>query len=115
MTSQNQIALLLDIQKKNLLTTLIQQTNKDVAMVGIKFHISESSNPQNMVLSIQKLVTNLLHTNFLDYVNLLYRVDIPEEQIKALQNLETSVLTEKVTILIVQREWKKVLFKSKNQ
>ena len=112
----NNILQLIDqVQKKNLLIKLVQQINKDANLVGLDFYLSENSTPQNILCNLQKLLINLINNNFSDYVNLLYRIDISEKEIVKLQGLEANVLTEKVAILILRKEWQKVWFKSKYQ
>lgn len=111
----NILQLIDQVQKENLLIKLVQQINKDANLVGIDFYLSENSTPQNIVLNLQKLLIDLINKNFSDYVNLLYRIDISEKEIVKLQGLEANVLTEKVAILILRKEWQKVWFKSKHQ
>lgn len=103
------------VEKEDLLKKLVQQINKDASLVGVDFCLSENSTPKNIVLNLQKLLIELISNNFSDYVNLLYRIDIPEKEIVKLQGLEISVLSEKIAILILRKEWQKVWIKSKNQ
>lgn len=111
----NIIQLIDQVQKENLLIKLVQQINKDANLVGLDFYLSENSTPQNIIFNLQKLLIDLINKNFSDYVNLLYRIDISEKEIVKLQGLEIIVLTEKVAILILRKEWQKVWFKSKYQ
>ncbi|NOQ91977.1 MAG: hypothetical protein GQ552_04585 [Flavobacteriaceae bacterium] len=113
--NNNILQLIGQIQKENLLIKLVQQINKDANLVGLDFYLSENSTPQNILFNLQKLLIDLINNNFSDYINLLYRVDIPEKEIIKLQSLEMGVLTEKVAILILRKEWQKVWLKSKHQ
>ena len=113
--NKNALKLLDQIQKEELLKHLIKQINKDAHLVGIDFDLNENSTPQNLVLNLKILLMDLINNKFSDYVNFLYRIDIPENQIIELQDLELNLLTEKVTILILRKEWQKVWFKSKNR
>ncbi len=113
--NNNILQLIGQIQKENLLIKLVQQINKDANLVGLDFYLSENSTPQNILFNLQKLLIDLINNNFSDYINLLYRVDIPEKEIIKLQGLEVNVLTEKVAILILRKEWQKVWLKSKHQ
>ena len=111
----NIVQLIDQVQKENLLIKLVQQINKDASLVGLDFYLNENSTPQNIVLNLQNLLIDLINKNFSDYINLLYRIDVPEKEIIKLQGLKISVLTEKVAILILRKEWQKVCFKSKYQ
>jgi len=108
------LQLINQIQKEDLLIKLILQINKDASLVGLDFCLSEKSTPNTIVNNLQKLLIDLINNNFSDYLNLLYRVDIPEKELIRLQSLEIEILTEKVAILILRKEWQKVWFKSKS-
>ncbi len=113
--NKNFLQLLNQIQKDDLLKKLVQQINKDMQLVGIDYILNENSSPQNIVVNLKKVLIDLINNKFSDYVNLLYRIDIPEKQIIELQGLELNILTEKVAILILRKEWQKVWFKNKIQ
>ena len=49
----------------------------------------------------------------MEYLNLLYIVDVSEKQVKALDGNDTLKLAEDVSFLILRREWQKVWYKSK--
>ena len=113
--NKNALQLLNQIQKDDLLEKLIQQINKDVQLVGIDFNLDENSTPQNIVNKLQALLIDLINYNFTAYVNLLYRINIPENQVVELQGLDMATLSKSVTIIILKKEWQKVWFKNKNQ
>lgn len=113
--NKNVLKLLDQIQKEDLLKRLIQQINKDAQLVGIDLDLNENSSPENLVLNLKILLMDLINNKFSDYVNFLYRIDVSEKQMLELQGLELNILTEKVAILILRKEWQKVWFKSKNQ
>mgnify|MGYP003608609202 FL=1 len=50
---------------------------------------------------------------FAEYLNLLYIIDVSEEQIKKLDGSDVFKLSEDVTFLILKREWQKVWFRNK--
>ena len=109
------VLILLDqIQKEDLLKKLIQQINKDAGLVGIEFNLLESSTAQNLVVDLQNLLLDLIKNDFSSYVNFLYRIDISEKKLIELQDLEINNLSKKVTLLILQKEWQKVWFRSRN-
>ncbi len=112
--NKNVLQLLNQIQKDDLLKKLIQQINKDLQLVGVDYNLNENSTPKNVVINLKELLIDLINNKFSDYVNLLYRIDIPEKQIIELQGLELNILTEKVAILILRKEWQKVWFKNRN-
>lgn len=112
--NQNALQLVYEIQQKNLLVALIQQLNKDFMSVGIDFDLPEDSTPDKIVASLQFSLLDLIKKDFNRYVNLLYRIDIPEKQLKEIQEVEIEIISKKVAMLILRKEWQKVFFKSKN-
>ena len=67
--------------------------------------------PTSLKLILQETVYRLIQEKFTDYLNLLYIIDVPEDQIKALDGNDTLQLSEDVTFLILKREWQKVWFR----
>lgn len=45
---------------------------------------------------------------FAEYLNLIYIIDVSEEQIKKLDGSDLVILAEEVAFLILKREWQKV-------
>ena len=107
--------LLQDIQKEELLEKLIVQINKDMAMSGIEFDLKEQSSPKEIISGLQGLIHDLIKFDFNTYLNLLYRIDVSEKQIRELQETDLSNLSCQVTFVILRKEWQKVWFKSKSQ
>ena len=62
---------------------------------------------------LHETVYNLIQEKFTEYLNLLYIIDVPENQVKALDGSDTLKLSEDVSFLILKREWQKVWFKNK--
>jgi hypothetical protein len=46
-------------------------------------------------------------------LNLLYIIDVSEEEVKKLDGSDISILSGQVSFLILKREWQKVWFRSK--
>lgn len=113
--NQNGLQLVTEIQKKELLDHLIEQLNKDFAMVGLDFFILKDSSPGFVVNYLEAYLLELIKKDFNTYVNLLYRIDIPEKQVKEINDVEIEIISRKVAILILRKEWQKVFFKSKTQ
>ncbi|MBC7641800.1 MAG: hypothetical protein H7174_05590, partial [Flavobacterium sp.] len=47
------------------------------------------------------------------YLNLLYIIDVPEDQIKKLDGSDIEELSAQVAFLILKREWMKVWFRNR--
>ena len=62
---------------------------------------------------IQEKVYKLIQNKFAEYLNLLYIIDVSENEIKKLDGSDISELSEQVTFLILKREWQKVWFRNK--
>lgn len=96
----------------DLYTKLIKQLNKDFALANIDLNFEEDILPSSLKYVLHETLYNLIQTKFIDYLNLLYIIDVSEEKIKQLDSYDTLELSEKVTFLILQREWQKVWYKS---
>jgi hypothetical protein len=55
----------------------------------------------------------LIQYKFAEYLNLLYIVDVPEDQVKKLDGSDIAELAKQVAFLVLKREWMKVWFRNK--
>lgn len=98
----------LDLYKK-----LVLQLNKDFLLANINLDFHEDVLPSSLKFLLHETVYKLIQEKFTDYLNLLYIIDVPEKQVKALDGEDTLKLSEDVSFLILKREWQKVWFKNK--
>ena len=69
--------------------------------------------PLKLAQELQKIAVKLINIDFDNYLNLLYRVDISEIEIKKLDGSNIEKMTEQIVYLLLKREWQKVWFKSR--
>ena len=102
-----------EAQKETLYLKLIEQINKDfnLANEGIDFPMSVS--PEELKILLHEKIYRLIQYKFAEYLNLLYIIDVSEDQIKKLDGSDLVVLAEEVAFLILKREWQKVWFRNK--
>ncbi|MDG1731140.1 MAG: hypothetical protein P8K68_13375 [Algibacter sp.] len=93
---------------------LIFQLNKDFLLANIDLDFHEEILPSSLKLILHETVYKLIQEKFMEYLNLLYIIDVPEKQVKALDGSDTLKLSEDVAFLILKREWQKVWFRNKN-
>ncbi len=98
----------LDLYKK-----LIKQLNKDFLLANIDLDFHEEIFPSSLKLILHETVYKLIQEKFTEYLNLLYIIDVPEKQVKALDGNDILKLSEQVSFLILKREWQKVWFRNK--
>lgn len=105
--------LLEESQKEDLYLKLIEQINKDfnLANEGIDFPMSIS--PEELKIQLHEKIYRLIQYKFAEYLNLLYIIDVSEDQIKKLDGSDLVQLAEQVSFLILKREWQKVWFRNK--
>ena len=104
--------LVLEAHQNNLYKNLIKQLNKDLLYANIDLEFDEEVLPTSLKLILHETVYHLIQEKFADYLNLLYIIDVPEKKVKSLDGSDMLRLSEEVTLLILQREWQKVWFKS---
>nr|WP_294934135.1 hypothetical protein [uncultured Flavobacterium sp.] len=105
--------LLSEAQKEELYLKLVEQINKDflLANEGVDFPLSIT--PIDLKLQLHDKIYRLIQFKFAEYLNLLYIIDVPEDQIKKLDGSDISELAEQVAFLILKREWQKVWFRNR--
>lgn len=105
--------LIKEANNKNLYNRLVQQLNKDFLLANIDLDFHNDILPSSLKLLLHETVYKLLQEKFTEYLNLLYIIDVPEKQVKALNGDDTLKLSEDVAFLILRREWQKVWYKAK--
>ena len=105
--------LLLEAEKENLYLKLIEQINKDFNFANESIDFPQSTSPQELKIQLHEKVYRLIQYKFAEYLNLLYIVDVPEEQVKKLDGSDLVALSEQVAFLILKREWMKVWFRNR--
>ncbi|MEO8932924.1 MAG: hypothetical protein ABI295_01350 [Xanthomarina sp.] len=90
---------------------LVQQLNKDFLSANIDLSFDPDVLPTSLKLILHETLYKLIQEKFMDYLNLLYIVDVPEYKVRQLDGSDILLLSEQVTFLLLQREWQKVWFK----
>ena len=101
-----------EARKESLYLRLIEQLNKDfnLANEGVDFPLSIS--PEELKIQLHEKIYRMIQYKFAEYLNLLYIIDVSEEEIKKLDGSDLVILAEEVSFLILKREWQKVWFKN---
>ena len=97
----------------NLYFELIVQLNKDLALSNIQKEFKNDIFPEFLVEELVRCLIDLISNSFQDYLNLLYKVDVSENEVRKLAGLTQEELAMSVAYLILKREWKKVFFRKK--
>jgi hypothetical protein len=105
--------LIKDAQTLELYEKLIVQLNKDLLYANVDLNFDINTLPSSLKLMLQEAVYKLVNERFMDYLNLLYIIDVSEKKVKALDGMDSYKLSEDITFLILQREWQKVCYKAK--
>ncbi len=92
---------------------LILQLNKDFLLANVDLDFHEDVLPSSLKLLLHETVYRLIQEKFTEYLNLLYIIDVPEKDVKALNGDDVLMLSEAVSFLILKREWQKVWFRNK--
>ncbi len=102
------------IQNNNFLNETVSQLKKDFLMVGVNFDIEKPASSFNkLFIFTYNLINALNEREPKRLLNLLYRVDLSEEQVKEeMQSSELSFI-ELLSEMIVKRELYKVIIRKK--
>lgn len=105
--------LISEAEKEALYLKLIEQMNKDFNLANEAIDFPMSISPAELKLQLHEKIYRLIQYKFTEYLNLLYIIDVSEEQIKKLDGSDLVLLAEQVSFLILKREWQKVWFRNK--
>lgn len=105
--------LLTEAEKENLYLKLIEQLNKDFNFANEPVDFPLSTSPNELKIQLHEKVYRLIQYKFAEYLNLLYIIDVSEEEVKKLNGDDIAALAEQVSFLILKREWQKVWFRNK--
>lgn len=105
--------LLSEAEKENLYSKLIAQLNKDFNFANEAVDFPQSTTPDELKVQLHEKIYRLIQYKYTELLNLLYIIDVPEENIKQLQGMDTAELSEQIAYLILRREWMKVWFRNR--
>ena len=77
-------SLIEEAEEQDLYIKLIEQTNKDFALANENIDIMLDIFPFELKLLIQEKIIKLINYKFAEYLNLLYIIDVSEDEIKKL-------------------------------
>ena len=103
----------LQSKKETLYKQLLLQLNKDFARAGIDVVLQPNIAANDLTKQLVRIIDETIHHDFSTFLNLLYAIDVSEEKIKQLTTKDTTLYIEKVTYLIVFRQWQKVWMRNK--
>jgi hypothetical protein len=104
--------LLSEAEKENLYSKLIEQINKDFNFANEAVDFPQSTTPKELKVQLHEKIYRLIHYKYAELLNLLYIIDVPEENIKQLDGSDTVELSEQIAFLVLKREWMKVWFRN---
>lgn len=102
-----------EAQQLDLFGQLLAQLSKDFGLANEPIDFPKSTTPGELKVQLQEKIYRMLYHRFAEYLNLLYIIDVPEKDIKALDGSDLELLSESVTFLILKREWQKVWFRNR--
>lgn len=100
-------------KERGLYEALVAQVKKDFIRGNLELDVNKETRPEELQVLIREKLYFLLMERFSEYLNLMYAVDIPEHEFKALKITDTVDVSEQVTFLILKRELEKVTLKEK--
>lgn len=98
---KNTDLLLTQASVENLYLKLVEQINKDfnLANEGIDFPMSIA--PEELKIQLHEKIYRLIQYKFAEYLNLLYIIDVPENEIKQLDGSDIVELAGQVSFMLI--------------
>ena len=109
----NTDVLLQQATAEELYAKLLDQLNKDFNLANEPVDFPKSTTPDELKVQLHEKIYRLIQYDFAHYLNLLYIIDVPEQQVKSLDGSDLAELAKEVTFLILKREWQKVWFRNR--
>ena len=85
----------------------------DFNLANESIDLAQDIQPEELKSALHEKIYRLIQYKFAEYLNLLYIVDVPEDQIKKLDGSDIAELSKQVAFLVLKREWMKVWFRNK--
>ena len=101
-----------EVSREGLLVQLIEQLNKDARLIGLQLDLDTGMDVNALFTQLYQWITALLSRDPGKVVDLLYRIDIPENIFK---NRLDAISVEEVVELLIRRTWQKVRFRNRTQ
>lgn len=108
---KNSLELLKAVETENLVIKLIEQLNKDFQLANIDEEFKLNISTLELKNNLDSLLLNLITKKYDDYLNLLYRIDVSENEIATIKNDNLLNTIENISFLILKREFQKVLLR----
>ena len=108
----NATALVIFSTQKQLYKLLLAQLEKDFIFSRVELNIRKNCSPKKLVETLQFEIKKLILNDFTGYLNLLYRIDVSEKEIRKTDASNIDILSQQVCFLILKREWQKVWIRS---
>ncbi|MFZ2283120.1 MAG: hypothetical protein WAV86_04535 [Lutibacter sp.] len=109
--AKNSLELLKSIEVENLYVRLVEQLNKDFQLANVAVSFDPTNSPVQLKKQLFAVLLNLITNQYDDYLNLLYRIDVPESELAKLLSDNLTSSMEEITYLVLKREYQKVWFK----
>jgi len=101
------------IKANHFLSKTIAQLEKDFLAVGVNFDIEKPVKDYKQLFSFTNNLVNALNEQDPKrIINLLYRIDLPEEKVQEEMKISILTFSELLAELIVKRELQKVILKN---
>lgn len=104
--------LLTEAEKEHLYLKLIEQLNKDFNFANEPIDLPITIEPDALKNALHDKIFRLIQYKFAEYLNLLYIIDVPEDQVKHLDGTDVFEMSHQVAFLVLKREWMKVWFRN---
>ncbi|WP_293872354.1 hypothetical protein [Flavobacterium sp.] len=105
--------LLTTAESEFLYSKLIKQINKDFNFANEAIDFPQSTTPHELKVQLHEKIYRLIQYKYAELLNLLYIIDVPEDNVKLLDGSDTVELSEQIAFLVLKREWMKVWFRNR--
>ncbi|WP_457617331.1 hypothetical protein [Lutibacter sp.] len=100
------------LKEEMLYTAFINQINKDFYLTNIDVRFKTDIAFEDLKESVRDFLVRLIENEYDSYLNLIYRVDISEKELKNINETNLINTINQITYLFLKREYQKVWIKA---
>lgn len=108
----NVTQLISSITDVGIYTQFREQLQKDIHRAGLDYELQPTAVPYELVQECIAMIQDLLSCRFNDLLNLLYAVDISENEVRKIIRESSVDMANEITLSILKREYQKVKFRN---
>lgn len=108
MEEKDVLGLLQNSKNEGLYTFLLKQLEKDFLLANCNIKLENSIAPHDLAILVKEKLYVLLMERFDEYLDLLYIIDVSENDLRKIDAMDAVEVADQVSFLVLERELEKI-------